>query len=349
VQRLFALLGGLLVASFFVLGFFADVERVSFHWPLSGYIALIPLLPALLDAWPRWLRAATWSLAAAGLVAFLGYYAAVSTPSIRAELADSKWYPSNFAGWDELAGAVRDARAQMPGDTRIVADNFKIGAELGFALGDARIMVLDHPLNRGHGRAPQLRLWGLEAAGAREVEQGPVLLVVGATDVKLSELLAHYQGLCARFGRLPPAQAVNIDHGGRRFLLMRFEHAAGGARPQGACVTPAIAHINEPQSGAVVERVFRVDGWAVKDGVGVREVRLTLDGEVVATAEYGQADAWVADFLRGRSTDPAHPHVAFSAEVDATALPAGDHWLGMEIEGADGSVETWSERRIRLR
>ncbi|PJK00901.1 hypothetical protein CO641_02795 [Lysobacteraceae bacterium NML91-0213] len=347
VRRLFALLGGLLVAGFFVLGFFADVERVSFHWPLPGYLALVPLLPALLDAWPRWLRIATWSLAAAGLVAFLGYYAAVSSPSVREQAAAAKWYPSNFAGWDELAEAVGEARAQMPAGTRIVADNFKIGAELGFALGDPRIAVLDHPLNREHGRAPQLRLWGLEAQGAREVASGPLLLVVGATDVKFSELLGHYQGLCERFGRLPAAEAVNIDHGGRRFLLLRFD---GTALPHAeGCVTPAVAHLQEPAAGATVERNFRVYGWAVKDGVGVRGVRLTLDGEVVASADYGQENGWVGEFLQGRSKDPRQPAVAFSAQVDASALPAGDYWLGMEIEGNDGSVETWSERRIRLR
>ena len=117
----------------------------------------------------------------------------------------------------------------------------------------------------------------------------------------------------------------------------------------GPMPTPAVAHLQEPAAGATVEREFRVFGWAVKDGVGVREVRLTLDGEVVATADYGQENRWVGEFLQGRSNDPGQPAVAFSAQVDASALPAGDYWLGMEIEGADGSVETWSERRIRLR
>ena len=59
VARYFGLLGALLVLGFFALGFFADTERVSFHWPLPGYVALLPLLPALLLTWPRWLRVAT--------------------------------------------------------------------------------------------------------------------------------------------------------------------------------------------------------------------------------------------------------------------------------------------------
>ena len=36
VSRYFALLGAGVVAGFFALGFFADTERVSFHWPLPA-------------------------------------------------------------------------------------------------------------------------------------------------------------------------------------------------------------------------------------------------------------------------------------------------------------------------
>ena len=162
-SRYFALLGGLVVLGFFGLGFFADTERVSFHWPLPGWFALLPLLPGVLREWPAWLRRTTAVLAGIGLAALLAYYAAVSVPALRARVSDTKAYPANFAGWQPLADAVRDMRAGMPADTRILADNFKIGAELGFALQDPGIAVLPHPLNRKHGRAPQLQLWGLRA------------------------------------------------------------------------------------------------------------------------------------------------------------------------------------------
>src|SRR3989337_163476 len=39
LPRLFALVGALIVLGFFVLGFFADTERVSFHWPLAAGVA----------------------------------------------------------------------------------------------------------------------------------------------------------------------------------------------------------------------------------------------------------------------------------------------------------------------
>ncbi|GAB3732647.1 glycosyltransferase family 39 protein [Luteimonas pelagia] len=342
--RYFALLGGMVIAGFFVLGFFADVERVSFHWPLPGYLALLPLVPGVLAAWPRWLRAATWTLAASGLVLVLAYYAAVSDPGLRARVADAKWYPANFAGWDALSEAVAARLSEMPAGTRVVADNFKIGAELGFALGDPRIAVLDHPLNRAHGRAPQLRLWKLESRGREDWGDAPVLLVVGASELQYKNLLRHWHGLCERVGPLPPPTVVSVDHGRQRFLLFALESATAGA-----CTLPAMAWLDTPAPGASVGRRFELTGWAFKDGVGIERVEATLDGRVVAEATYGIENPGVAAYWR-ISTDPNHPRVGFHAEVVVPDdVPAGTHWLGLRLHGADGSVEDWPARPLRLR
>jgi 4-amino-4-deoxy-L-arabinose transferase-like glycosyltransferase len=341
-QRYLAWLGGLVVLGFFALGFFADTRRVSFHWPLPGYLALLPLLPALLDNWVPWLRRATWAVAACGLVAVLGYYAAVSTPSIRARSAALKWYPSNFAGWDELGGEVRRQQARMPADTRIVADNFKIGAELGFALGNADIAVLDHPLNRAHGRAPQLRLWGLRRTATSDV---PTLLVVGASDVEYKYLLRRYHELCKLVGPLPKPRVLNIDHGSQRYLLFALD---GKTRPPGAaCTTPAMAWFDEPVADATVGRTFDVSGWAFKDGVGLSGAEVLLDGRVVARGHYGLTSPGTATFWK-ISTDPQHPKVGFRARIDARKLTSGSHWLGLRLHGRDGSIEDWKEQPITI-
>src|SRR5690606_15421963 len=147
------------------------------------------------------------------------------------------------------------------------------------------------------------------------------------SDVKLSELLDRYQDLCGLFGALPPPQVVNVDHGGKRFLLFAIPAGAAAGQPAG-CVTPAIAHINVPEAGARLPANFRVSGWAMKDGAGVGEVRVTLDGKPVALARYGMREEWPQQFYRGRSRDPAQPMVGFIADVDATAIAPGRHWLG---------------------
>ncbi|MBJ6981069.1 glycosyltransferase family 39 protein [Luteimonas sp. MC1572] len=342
--RFLALCGLLLVLGFFVLGFFADTERVSFHWPLPGLLALLPLLPAALAHWRPWLRAATWVMAACGLVVVLGYYLVVSMPALRAQTATLKWYPSNFAGWNELAHAVREERAAMPEGTRLVADNFKVGAELGFALGNPRIEVLEHPVNRDHGRAPQLRLWGLEASGAVDRGGDPVLLVVAANEVEYKHLLLRYHALCRRFGPLPPPRVVSVDHGRTRFLLFALGPRAPDM-PEGGCTLPAMAWFDSPAAGARVDDHVAVAGWAFKDGVGIDRVEVTLDGQVVATAQYGLERPHVAGYW-AISTDPAHPAVGFQADVILPAGLQGVRWLGLRLHGKDGSVEDWPEQRI---
>ena len=343
VARYFGLLGALLVLGFFALGFFADTERVSFHWPLPGYVALLPLLPALLLTWPRWLRVATVVTAALGLVAMLGYYAAVSTPALRAEVSATKWYPGNFAGWDELADAVRELRATMPTDTRVVADNFKAGAELGFALDDPNIPVLRHPLNRKHGRAPQLQLWGLRSDGRIDWGNAPVLLVVGTSEVEYKNLLQRYHTLCAEAGPLPPPRTVNVDHGHQRFLLF----ALGRERAAGACTTPAMAWFDEPVSDGRVEKTFDVSGWAFKDGVGLDRIEVLLDGAVIGSPDYGLDNAGPKRYWPF-SNDPHHPHVGFHGRIDAGTAAPGRHWLGLRLHGSDGSIEDWSEQPIEI-
>ncbi len=341
--RYLALCGSGIVLGFLLLGFFADRERVSFHWPLPGFVALLPLLPAVLAGWPRSWRIATLATAAAGLVLVLGFFLMASVPAWREQTAGHRLYPANFAGWGALAEAVRGERAAMPAGTRLLAGNFKIGAELGFLLGDPRIAVLDHPLNHHHGRAPQLALWGLQQDGARDA---PMLLVVAATDVKFREQLAYFQQLCGQVGPLPPPRVLDIDHGRQRFLLF----ALPAQRGDGACVTPALANIDAPAAGARVGRRFKVSAWAAKDVAGVRRVEVLLDGRVVATARRVGANPWVVDdFLQGRSRDPAVPQVQFAAEVDASALPAGTHWLGLRVTGGDGAVEDGPAQPIQLR
>ena len=344
--RFFALLGGLVVLGFFLLGFFADTERVSFHWPLQGFIALLPLLPSLLDRWPRWLRLATGTLAALGLVLMFGYYAAVSVPRLRETTAATRWYPGNFAGWQKLATQARNTLRQMPKGTRIVADDFKIGAELGFALGNPRIAVLPHPLNTKHGRAPQLQLWGLREERV-DRSRHPVLLVVGASDVPLRELPARYHELCERVGPLPAPRTVSIDHGRQRFLLFALPRSRKPGPGKAECTTPAIAWIDNPVAAGRVGRTFEVEGWAFKDGVGLHSVWITVDGRRVAKADYGSVNPGPRNLWRF-SNDPLHPNVGFRARVDLEDMPAGRHWLGLWLIGRDGSVEPWNEIPIEL-
>ena len=333
--RYFGLVGAVSTLAIFALGFFTDVERISFHWPLPGYLALLVAVPVVLNGWPRWLRRTGWWLAGAGLALAFSYYLVASSPGLREQLAGDKYYPRNFAGWAPLADEVRKELAGMPPGTRVLAGNFKVGAELGFQLRDPRIEVLRHPLNDKHGRTAQLGLWGLLHDGQRD---GPMLLVLSPSDQRYRDLLERYHDICAQVGPLPPPRVVSQDHGYQRFLLFKLPPQ----RIDGPCVTPAMAWVDAPLQDETVAERMDVRGWAFKDGVGLSRVALSIDGQPVGDAVYGRARDITAAWKI--STDPQHPHVAFDATLDTRQLAPGKHWLGVTLYGNDGSVEQWQEQ-----
>ncbi|WP_448142104.1 ArnT family glycosyltransferase [Stenotrophomonas bentonitica] len=333
--RYFGLVGAVSTLAIFALGFFTDVERISFHWPLPGYLALLVAVPVVLNGWPRWLRRTGWWLAGAGLALAFSYYLVASSPGLREQLAGDKYYPRNFAGWAPLADEVRRELAGMSPGTRVLAGNFKVGAELGFQLRDPRIEVLRHPLNDKHGRTAQLGLWGLLHDGQRDA---PMLLVLSPSDQRYRDLLERYHDICAQVGPLPPPRVVSQDHGYQRFLLFKLP----AQRIDGPCVTPAMAWVDAPLQDEKVAERMEVRGWAFKDGVGLSRVELLIDGQPVGDAVYGRAYDITAAWKI--STDPQHPRVAFDATLDTRQLAPGKHWLGMTLYGNDGSVEQWQEQ-----
>ncbi len=124
--------GSVSVLGYFVLGFFVDDTRVSFHWPVSGWLVLVIAAPAVAV---RWRSAARWSvpaLAGIGLLGAILFLAAASQATWRSALAGSRFYPADFAGRQEIAGRI--ARFRLDPHGTVVAGDFALGAGLAFAL-----------------------------------------------------------------------------------------------------------------------------------------------------------------------------------------------------------------------
>ena len=102
------------------------------------------------------------------------------------------------------------------------------------------------------------------------------------------------------------------------------------------------AWIDAPAAAEQLPPRFTVRGWAFRDGVGIERVEVLVDGRMVARAEYGIPQPGIRAFWR--SSDPQQPRVGFSAEVDASGLTRGTHWLGLRLVGRDGVAEDWAEQ-----
>ena len=339
-HRVIALIcAALPLIGFFVLGFFADRERISLHWPLPAYLALVPLLAAEWPAFGRRVRLAAVALAVVTQAVLLCWLMAAILPGWRTALVESRAYPAPFSGWKEIAVATRGALRDMPADTLLVADNFMLGAQLAFALHPRPVQTLAHAYDARHGRDRQLALWGM---GLDSIPDRPALLVTGDRLNAPKDRLAAYHRLCERLGSLASPQVLDVDRGRNRFLLYRLDRS----NPPG-CVLPALAYVDSPATGEPVEGVFEVRGWAFKDGAGIASVDVLIDGRRVARARYGLPMPHVGEFW-AISTDPAHPNVGFSARIDAATLEPGRRWLSIRIQGRDGSVEPMPAQSIRV-
>ncbi|HLS84043.1 MAG TPA: glycosyltransferase family 39 protein [Arenimonas sp.] len=322
-----------------LLGLFADNERVSFHWPLAGWLLLCCVAPLPLWRWRAGWRIACLALAGTGLLALAAYLAVLAHPDGRRALADSPAYADNFSGWQDVADASRQALAGMPPGTRLVADNFMLAAQLSLQLGRDDIAVLEHPLNDKHGRRAQLRHWGLLA---QTPPPPPLLLVVEDSARPGKHRLRGYRFLCDWAGRLASPQVLNVDRGRKRFLLF----AVLPDTPAG-CVLPAMADIEMPPPRRRLRGPFELSGWAIKPGAGVARVEVLLDGQVRAVADYGQPRPDVLNYW-GLLEAGADTAVGLRARVDPGGHPAGPAWLSLRVHGRDGSVEELPAVRIQL-
>lgn len=328
---------GLPVLGYFALGFFADSERVSFHWPLPGWLALCVALPFLMARTGRGQRlfaaaAAGVALLGTGLLFALALLAA--SPGGRERLADTPVYPTNFAGWRELAAAVDARLADLPADTRLVASHFMPAAALAFHLGRTEVDALDHPANHKHGRAAQIALWERQVRDLRQ-RTGPVLLVVDAYSVKPRQWLDWRRRLCAIAGPLPPPRTLVVDGGRKRYWL--FELPPGEAA-SGPCVAPPIAWIDQPLPGARISGEVEVSGWAMQEGVGVRRIEVLLDDVVLGEARLGLHAPGVRGFW-GELGDPNDPDLGYETRIDVSGLAPGRYRMALRVTGGDGSVE----------
>jgi hypothetical protein len=178
-------------------------------------------------------------------------------------------------------------------------------------------------------------------------QAGRVRLVLDDGLTPMKHRLALYHALCGQFGSLPVPRLLSADHGRRRYLIYDFDDGHAAASHAKQCASPALAWIDAPLPGATAPARFELQGWAFKDGVGLRRVEVLLDGRVAAVADYGAPMPGVRDYWKV-SSDPNHPRVGLRASVDASALPPGRHWLGLRLHGADGSVEDGPEQAIHL-
>ena len=226
---------GLPLILFAALAFFADQVRTSFHWPLQAYLPLIAVLPFFISKrFPLRQNKITGFIAFSGILGVLiaaSYFFMAIVPSFTATLAGKKPYPDNFVGWNEISSATKSLLKE---DEILVADNFMLAAQLQFSFaGTRKIYVLDHPLNKKHGRARQLKAWHVDSDALMALKkETPVLIVIEESNTKAWLRDQWRAKLCTQFNSVKFESLVFGPGKGKSFSVFR---ARIGADPSKSC------------------------------------------------------------------------------------------------------------------
>ncbi|MCP3961958.1 MAG: glycosyltransferase family 39 protein [bacterium] len=216
------------IGVFFLASPFENSDLITVHWPVAGYLALVPHLPRVLRDFAS--VGGRWRRVAAVLTPALG---AVVTGLILIELATG-WLRLGavrepFIGWSEVAAQSRVHLPELDpapsGRWVIVADNYKLGAQLERELHDrADVYVLDHHKNRAHGRAPQLVVWGIDEQGLGRRAGDEALVVVEWSQIRTDQHDAWLAHVGSFFEALEPLGELRVESTGKRkkFKLYRF-------------------------------------------------------------------------------------------------------------------------------
>ena len=206
---------------------FEDSGLMVAHWPVPGYVALLPYLPATLrDLAARgagW-RATTVLAPALGIVA-MGL-TLVELGSGKLRLGSMR---EPFVGWTEIAAQTRERLEELPlsasGKRLVIADNYKLGANLEFALpAGADVYVLDHHKNHEHGRAPQFAVWKIDEQALSSRAGEEALLVIEVSQIRTGEYDTWHAHARSFFEGLEPAGELQIPSPGKRkkFKIFKF-------------------------------------------------------------------------------------------------------------------------------
>jgi len=182
------------------------------HWPLPGYLPLLPFLPATLRAFLQrgstpWRRFAVRAVPGFGLLVLAFGFFELGSPRVLTDLRFRQ-----FHGATQAAAAVTPLLAEVArGGARplLFVDDYVLGGQLEFLLHrSADVYVLEHKVNRRHGRAPQLALWGIDAQALGErTDRAGVVVVAHDED---GDERGWRKQVASHFARLEPAEVLRF-------------------------------------------------------------------------------------------------------------------------------------------
>ena len=350
------------LAVYLLLAPWTDTASTSVHWPLSGYLPLLVAAPPTLRKlrarcairWDR--RRAQRGLLAIPAIGFSGTLIALlgvgsqGFPQQLQPLVGGEILSSKMAGWKPFAAHTAALLAHHYASTEpvLVTDNYYTAAQLEFAGITTRTLTLDQHKALRDGRIAQLRLWGKDASRLAQYAGYPALYITEDSTLTVDQKTALMTRICSHAGMIAPLSRLSLFGGNKTFSYYRVSRLTPRSDvPAFPCPYPMQAWIEFPAAGTTLSGTVKLSGWAYSEDIGIAGVDILLDGERVATADYGSRRMDVVQ-IKGVRTDPGRPDLGFNYLLDTQQFPNGHHRLALELVNRAGSRMLYGERTIKI-
>jgi len=353
------------IGVFMVLAPWADTTRTTLHWPLSGYLPLLVLAPAMLRQLYARLnsrfsaRSALAMVLAIPVTGFFGSlvaFAGIGSQGFNEqlqELVGPGVLSNKMAGWQPMtAHLVSLMQAQgLSADSLIITDNYYTAAQVAFASGrNTGIYTTDQDKAVRDGRLVQYAIWGLDEAGVRRRAGQSAVFITEDSTLNVDEKTEVIARACTLFDQLTYIDQLSLFNDDKVFsfyfgsqIIGPDQHRSGGH----PCPLPARLWLDSPMEGDRLTGEVRIGGWAYSEGEGIDEVHLLIDGQRHKPLPRSVERPDVVE-VRQVLNDPARPVLGFNVMLDTTTIANGRRTVALEVINTHGERQVSRERRVQV-
>lgn len=350
---------------YLVLAPWTDANSTSIHWPLSAYFPLLVAVPESLRILYGSLaarRSSSFALKVVGavpafgfagtLIAFIGIGSQAFQEPLQ-QIVGTGVLSNKMAGWKTFSvetEAYLDSFFYQV-EPFVLTDNYYTAAQVEFAGLSNATLTLDQDKAVRDGRITQLQLWNKSLPGLKQYKGQPALFITEDSTLEVDDKTALMALVCNASNEVSPLGELNLFNGDKIFSFYQIHALIDPARESAEratpCPYPIHAWLDQPSHGDELSGLANVTGWAYSEDVGVERVDLLIDGERIASAEYGLSREDVVE-VRNIQSDPNAPALGSGLQFDTTAFENGNYELAIEARNRQGSRTVYGKRSVRI-
>lgn len=345
---------------YLILAPWTDADSTSIHWPLSGYFPLLVTAPQVLRRFYSWAELRWQSVRARKLtllipvVGFVGTLIALLGVGSQGfqlplqKIVGTGVLSDKMAGWREFSSYSAPLFETQFSESNpiVITDNYYTAAQVQFAGLSDRVFTLDRDKAVRDGRITQLVLWGMDESGLADLEAQPALYINEDSSLILADKIELMSVMCGYSSSISAIDELSLFNGDKTFSYYRVDSISTTQRsPAFPCPYPIQAWIDRPEAGSELQGEIEVAGWAFSEDIGIESVSLLIDGEVIASADYGIERNDVVS-VRDVRTDPNSPNLGFGIRFNSGDFENGEHQMSLLIKNKLGTEVSFGARPI---